>query len=110
VTRYRRYSTSSSRDGERMLQSIREVYRREWPYVIGHELAERAFHRGLAQLTAIFADCLLENLEDRVRAREWRRAARSAAMLARESPRRLISAMPRAVRRAYAAGSSAESV
>jgi hypothetical protein len=39
-----------------------------------------------------------------VRAREWRRAARSAAMLARESPRRLIAAMPRAVRGAYAAG------
>jgi glycosyltransferase involved in cell wall biosynthesis len=110
VTRYRRYSASSSRDGERMLQSIREVYRREWPYVTGHEPAERAFHRGLAQLTAIFADCLVENLEDRVRAREWRRAARSAAMLARESPRRLISAMPRAVRRAYAAVSSAGSV
>ena len=110
VTRYRRYSASSSRDGERMLQSIREVYRREWPYVIGDERAERAFHHGLAQLTAIFADCLVENLEDRVRAREWRRAARSAAMLARESPRRLISAMPRAVRQAYAAVSSADSV
>jgi glycosyltransferase involved in cell wall biosynthesis len=103
VTRYRRYSASSSRDGERMLQSIREVYRREWPYVCGNEAAERAFHQGLAQLTAIFADCLAENLEDRVGAREWRRAARSAAILARESPRRLISAMPRAVRRAYAA-------
>jgi glycosyltransferase involved in cell wall biosynthesis len=110
VTRYRRYSASSSRDGERMLQSIREVYRREWPYVTGLEPAERAFHRGLAQLTAIFADCLVENLEDRVRAGEWRRAARSAALLARESPRRLMSAMPRAVRRAYAAVSSAGSV
>jgi glycosyltransferase involved in cell wall biosynthesis len=92
VTRYRRYSASSSRDGERMLRSIRIVYERQWPVVQGDAASEAAFHRGLAQLTDIFRDCLSENLDDRMRAGEWRRALRSALLLARESPRRLVTA------------------
>jgi glycosyltransferase involved in cell wall biosynthesis len=103
VTRYRRYSASSSRDGERMLHSIREVYRRQWQFVAGNDRAEHAYNTGLSRLTAIFTDCLVENIDDRVRAGEWRRAARSAAALARESPHRLFTAVPRAVRVAYAA-------
>jgi glycosyltransferase involved in cell wall biosynthesis len=68
VTRYRRYSTSSSRDGGRMLRSMRAVYARQWPLVRGDPAAEAAFHRGLAQLTAIFTDCVAENLRDRASA------------------------------------------
>src|SRR5215213_1746381 len=66
VTRYRRYSASSSRDGERMLRSIRTVYERQKPLVTGDPAAEAAYARGLAQLTEIFKDCLVENLVDRV--------------------------------------------
>ncbi len=100
VTRYRRYSASSSRDGQRMLRSIRVVYDRQRELVRGNPAAEAAFQRGLARLTAIFTDCLVENLEERVRAHEWRRAARSALLLARESPRRLAGVAGRALRRA----------
>jgi glycosyltransferase involved in cell wall biosynthesis len=89
VTRYRRYSASSSRDGERMLRSVRVVYARQWPLVQGDPEGEAAFQRGLARLTAIFIDCLAENLRDRARAAQWRRASRSALLLGRESPRRL---------------------
>ena len=95
VTRYRRYSASSSRDGERMLRSIRAVYERQWPVVQGDAAAEAAYHRGLAQLTEIFRDCLVENVEDRMRAGKWRPALRSALLLARESPRRLVAAVTR---------------
>ena len=98
VTRYRRYSTSSSRDGERMLRSIRAVYARQWPFVAGDTAGEASFRRGLAQLEEIFCDCLIENVEDRIRMRKWRSAVRSAAMLAREAPRRLPSALGRAAR------------
>ena len=100
VTRYRRYSASSSRDGERMLRSIRVVYDRQREVVRGDPAWEAAFHRGLASLTAIFTDCLVENVEDRLRAGEWRRAARSAVLLARESPRRLARLARRALRSA----------
>jgi hypothetical protein len=89
VTRYRRYSASSSRDGERMLHSLRVVYDRQREVVRGDPALEAAFQHGLDRLTAIFTDCLVENVGDRLRARQWRRAARSAALLARESPRRL---------------------
>jgi glycosyltransferase involved in cell wall biosynthesis len=102
VTRYRRYSASSSRDGERMLRSIRLVYERQWPVVQGDAADEAAFHRGLARLTDIFKDCLVENVEDRMRAGEWRRALRSARLLARESPRRLVAATARGLRAALA--------
>ncbi|HKI02672.1 MAG TPA: glycosyltransferase family A protein [Thermoanaerobaculia bacterium] len=102
VTRYRRYSASSSRDGERMLRSIRIVYERQWPVVQGDAAGEAAFRRGLAQLTEIFRDCLGENVEDRMRAGEWRRALRSALLLARESPRRLAAAAARGLRRGFA--------
>jgi GT2 family glycosyltransferase len=98
VTRYRRYSASSSRDGERMLRSIRIVYERQRPVVQGDAAAEAAFHRGLAQLTEIFRDSLVENLEDRIRAGKWRPALRSALLLARESPRRLATATARGLR------------
>ena len=89
VTRYRRYSTSSSRDGERMLRSIRVVYERQWPFVAGEPRAEAAFRRGLEQLTEIFLDCVVENIQDRLRAGDHERARRSAQILAQESPERL---------------------
>jgi glycosyltransferase involved in cell wall biosynthesis len=100
VTRYRRYSASSSRDGERMLRSIRIVYERQRPVVQGDAAGEAAFRRGLDQLIEIFRDCLGENVEDRMRAGEWRRALRSARLLARESPRRLVTATARGLRAA----------
>ena len=90
VTRYRRYAASSSRDGERMLQSTRAVYARQWQYVEGDPAGEAAFRRGLARLTEIFRDCLAENLRDALRGGNHRRALACAALLARESPRRLL--------------------
>jgi glycosyltransferase involved in cell wall biosynthesis len=104
VTRYRRYSTSSSRDGRRMLRSIRAVYRRQWPVVAGDPEGEAAFRRGLQKLTEIFLDCLVENLSDRVRAGEWRSAVTSVGVLARESPRRLFRGLRQSA--AVAAGSA----
>jgi glycosyltransferase involved in cell wall biosynthesis len=98
VTRYRRYSTSSSRDGERMLRSIRAVYARQWPLVQGSEAGERAYQSGLSQLTEIFTDCLVENISDRVGARNWRGAARSALLLGRERPYKLLTALKRLAR------------
>jgi glycosyltransferase involved in cell wall biosynthesis len=88
VTRYRRYSTSSSRDGERMLNSIRAVYARQWPLVEGDPEAEAAYHCGLERLTGIFLDCVVENIEDRLRSGERRRALGSARCLMAESPER----------------------
>jgi glycosyltransferase involved in cell wall biosynthesis len=99
VTRYRRYSTSSSRDGERMLQSIRTVYDRQRLLVRGNQGLERAFETGLTKLTRIFEDCVVENLVDRIAARQWRRAARSALVLARERPERLLEVATRLARR-----------
>ncbi|HUR94109.1 MAG TPA: glycosyltransferase family A protein [Gemmatimonadales bacterium] len=98
VTRYRRYSASSSRDGERMLRSIRVVYDRQREVVRGDPEGEAAFHRGLERLTAIFTDCLVENVEDRLRDGQWGRAARSAVLLGRESPRRLAQVAGKALR------------
>ncbi len=92
VTRYRRYSTSSSRDGERMLRSVRAVYARQWPLVRGDASLERSFGAGLQRLTRIFQDCLVENIGDRVRTGQWRRAARSARLLAAERPLGLFAA------------------
>ncbi len=88
VTRYRRYSTSSSRDGERMLQSIRAVYARQWPLVEGDPEAEAAYHHGLGRLTDIFLDCVVENIEDRLRTGNRPGALRSARLLTLESPER----------------------
>ena len=95
VTRYRRYSASSSRDGERMLRSMRAVYARQEATVRGDRDAEAAFSRGKAQLTDIFVNCLVENVADRVRANQWRRALRSAALLAWEDPRLFVTALTR---------------
>jgi glycosyltransferase involved in cell wall biosynthesis len=89
VTRYRRYSTSSSRDGERMLRSVRTVYERQWPLVAGNPAGEEAFARGLHALTEIFQDCLVENVRDRLRAGHTDAARRAARILGDESPSRL---------------------
>jgi glycosyltransferase involved in cell wall biosynthesis len=93
VTRYRRYSASSSRDGARMLRSIRAVYSRQRAIVKGDTAAEAAFTRGITRLEAIFRDCLVENVLDRVRASEWGRATRCAATLLLESPVRFATAV-----------------
>ncbi len=90
VTRYRRYPASSSRDGARMLRSTRAVYARQWPLVQGDPAGEAAYHCGLHRLTEIFRDCLAENLRDHLRAGDTRRALACAALLARESPQRLV--------------------
>ena len=95
VTRYRRYSTSSSRDGERMLRSIRAVYARQWPLVKGNPSLERAFQRGLQQLVTIFRDCLVENATDRARARDWPGVLRTVRALVRERPSGLVDAARR---------------
>ena len=89
VTRHRRDAGPSSLDGERMLQSVRTVYERQWPLVQGHADAEAAYHRGLRLLTDRFLDCMVENVEDRWRAGNRDAALRSARLLAIESPERL---------------------
>jgi glycosyltransferase involved in cell wall biosynthesis len=89
VTRYRRYSASSSRDGKRMLRSVRAVYRRQWPLVRGDPVGEAAFHRGLSALTSIFTECLQENFRDSMRARKWPRVLRTACLLACERAKAL---------------------
>jgi len=88
VTRYRRYSASSSRDGERMLRSIRVVYERQRAIASRDPVTEAAFHRGLQQLTEIFLDCVVENVRDRIQGGERGRAQHSARLLAAESPQR----------------------
>lgn len=88
VTRYRRYAASSSRDGERMLTSVRAVYERQRPLIAGDPVAERAFDRGLSALVEIFRDCLVENVEHRLAAGDEAGAARAAARLRDESPER----------------------
>jgi hypothetical protein len=50
-----------------MLHSVRTAYQRQWPIVKGDPAAEFAFGRGLQLLTNIFLDCLVENIEDRLR-------------------------------------------
>jgi glycosyltransferase involved in cell wall biosynthesis len=102
VTRYRRYSASSSRDGIRMLRSIRAVYARQWPLVKGHARLERAFHRGFQKLVAIFQDCLVENVADRARARNWSGALQSLHALARERPSLLLDTAKRVYRARHA--------
>jgi GT2 family glycosyltransferase len=97
VTRYRRYSESSSRDGARMLRSTRAVYARQWPLVQGHPAGEAAYHRGLHKLTEIFRDCLAENVRDQLRTGNRRRALACAALLAQESPERLLTEVKRAL-------------
>jgi glycosyltransferase involved in cell wall biosynthesis len=98
VTRYRRYSASSSRDGVRMLRSVRAVYARQWRLVKGNASLERAYRRGLQQLVTIFHDCLVENVADRARAGNWSGALESLHVLARERPYRLLDAAKRAYR------------
>jgi GT2 family glycosyltransferase len=90
VTRYRRYSGSSSRNGARMLHSMRTVYDRQWPLVEGDPAGEAAWHRGREKLTEIFRDCLAENFRDHVAAGAWRRALECVPLLAREGPSRLL--------------------
>jgi hypothetical protein len=71
-----------------MLNSVRTVYARQWPVVAGDPAGETAFHRGLTRLTSIFLDCIVENIEDRLRIGDRHRAAKSARLLSEESPER----------------------
>jgi glycosyltransferase involved in cell wall biosynthesis len=89
VTRYRRYSASSSRDGVRMLGSVRTVYEREWPIVERDAAARAAWKKGLRELTDIFLDCVVENVLDRLRTGDRAAATPYVRFLAEHSPARL---------------------
>jgi hypothetical protein len=80
-----------------MLHSIRTVYARQWPLVEGVPEAEAAYHRGLGQLTAIFLDCLVENIEDRLRTGDRMGAVRGVRLLKTESPDRWKALLDRSV-------------
>ena len=81
-----------------MLRSIRTVYARQWPLVQGDPALEAAYHRGLRILTDIFIDCLRENVTDGVRLRRWRKAARAASLLVRETSSRALRSVARSRR------------
>jgi glycosyltransferase involved in cell wall biosynthesis len=86
VTRYRRYPESSSRDGARMLRSVRAVYERQRPVVAGDPALEAAFERGLAQLVDIFQRALVENVAVRLAAGDLEGARAAARLLRQENP------------------------
>jgi glycosyltransferase involved in cell wall biosynthesis len=86
VTRYRRYPQSSSRDGARMLHSVRTVYERFWPHVAGDAALEAAYHQGLARLVEIFQRALVENVEVRLAAGDLEGARERARLLEAENP------------------------
>lgn len=88
ITRYRRYSASASRDGERMLSSIRAVYARQGQVVEHDPAALTAWECALRHLTDIFVNCLEENVRDRLRLRDREGAFRSARILAHERAER----------------------
>jgi glycosyltransferase involved in cell wall biosynthesis len=102
VTRYRRYPSSASRDGERMLDSVRAVYERQRPLVAGDPAGQAAFDRGLAALVEIFRDGLVENVEHRLATGDRAGAERAAARLKTESPERWQAVLARLARPASA--------
>ena len=71
-----------------MLRSIRAVYARQWPLVAGSQDAEAAYRQGLQRLTEIFLDCVVENIEDRLRMGDRTGALESARILSEESQER----------------------
>ncbi|GLC26119.1 glycosyltransferase family A protein [Roseisolibacter agri] len=103
VTRYRRYPESSSRDGARMLHSVRVVYERQRPIVAGDPVLEAAFARGLARLTDIFQRALIENVAVRLAAGDRDAALASARLLEQENPALAAAALDPALRRAAGA-------
>ena len=48
--------------------------------------AEAAYHGGIQRLTDIFLDCVVENIEDRLRTGDRTRALKSARLLWTKSP------------------------
>jgi hypothetical protein len=72
----------------RMLHSVRAVYERQREILEGDPVATAAWDKGLRQLTDIFLDCVVENVQDRLRAGDTSGAAQYAAFLAAHSPER----------------------
>jgi GT2 family glycosyltransferase len=85
LTRYRRDGGSTPRDGERMLESVRAVYERQWPLVQGHPEGEAAWHAGLRALTEELAECLVQDVKDRWQARSGDAALRATAVVGVET-------------------------
>jgi len=78
----------TSRDGIRMLESLRVVYDRQRSSVVGDPCAVAASEHGLHRLTDIFLDCIVENVQDRRRSGDHDGAAARARVLRREDPER----------------------
>ncbi len=66
------------------LATVDAQTRDDYEVVVVDDGSTQAFERGLRRLIPIFVNCVVENLEDRVRVGDCAGALRSARVLARE--------------------------
>ena len=99
VAEYRQHAASMSRDPELMLTSVLAVLRAQAPLLRGRASHRAAWRAGMREQRRHYGGALLDLARAAVAAREWRRATRLLAALARHYPRgyallfrRLISA------------------
>ena len=90
VAHYRRHAESMSRDASRMLQETLTVLRRERPFVEGEPALLAAYYEGWEHWRDFYGSEVAEEIRGHVRARQWTRAARKAAVLGWLHPQGLI--------------------
>jgi glycosyltransferase involved in cell wall biosynthesis len=86
VAYYRQHGSNMSADASRMLRETLNVHGRERAHVMTDRVRLAAFKEGRHRWQEFYGTRLVEEIRRHVHAREWRRAARKAATLARYYP------------------------
>ena len=86
VAYYRQHGANMSADASRMLRETLQVHGRERPHVLDDPLRLSAFTEGRRRWQEFYGTRLVEEIRRHVRARQWRKATRKAATLARYYP------------------------
>lgn len=86
VACYRQHGANMSADASRMLRETLKVHGRERRHVLDDPVRLAAFNEGRRRWQEFYGTRLVEEIRRHVHAREWRKAARKAATLARYHP------------------------
>ena len=90
VAEYRRHGTNASSNHALILSTSMAVLRKHRKHVKGNSLHQQAYTAGVKHWRGAYGDRLVEQVRTHLREREWNKAFRGLAVLARHYPRGIL--------------------
>lgn len=90
IAEYRKYETSKSANRAFKYKYMMGIFRSQRKYVKGNKQYEEAYRAGLERRRRFYIGRIIEQIEENVQARQWKRVAEGVLVLARYEPRQCL--------------------